>query len=142
MIDRQAIYNSLEKNVTRLTKSNKVFREFFEKYVLLELPVRVLLELQGTKEETVRYFPIGSRELQNDDLIIQVIKVLALTEVCNTWTEFEELIMKRKKSIIVAPEGSSEQNAFDKLLKGIMQVPKQEETKASGTKKSKKKKGD
>lgn len=54
----------------------------------------------------------------------QALKILSLMEASDTWKDFEKLVTKQKKN-----KKKNEITDFDKLLKGLMKVPKPDKKK-------------
>lgn len=76
-----------------------------KEYVLRYLDNSALLKLLG--DNTNKFPKLNEAILKDHNVLEQVIKLIALMEVSDTWEDFEKLIAKRKNNSAVD---------FDKIL--------------------------
>jgi hypothetical protein len=93
-------------------------KSFFEEYVMSEIPAVDVMAaaklLISGKEYSI---------LDNDNVLIEVLKNLGVMEVSANKEEFMALVAKKKGK----NKDKKEPTDFDKVLKGIMSVPKPKE---------------
>ncbi|WP_118972471.1 hypothetical protein [Taibaiella koreensis] len=123
-MDVNETYKKLLEELYRLT--NKEFSQsdrhmIFQRYIYDRIPDEEMSKaLKGKMKQLITVsLPDG---LQIEPILKQTLKILALMEVSDNWQEFENLANKKKK-----PDKPKELTDFDKILKGIFQVPKPKE---------------
>ena len=80
---------------------------------------------------------IGIKDLeidikQNDSLFVQLAKMTALMEVSGTWSDFEKLRNNRTTIGVTTLLSEEPESDFDKVLKGLLKVPKPDKKGVSG----------
>ncbi|WP_118951845.1 hypothetical protein [Taibaiella helva] len=118
-MDTNETYKKLLEELYRLTKKefNQADRHMiFQRYIYDRIPDEEMNKaLKGKMNKLVTVsLPDG---LALEPILKQTLKILALMEVSDNWQEFEKLADKKKKP-------DKELTDFDKILKGILNVPK------------------
>jgi hypothetical protein len=83
--------------------------DFIDTYVVVNVSSSDLLQIKDN------IYPVTPDLFNNDNILIEILKIIGVMEVSENKKEFENLIKKRKKK--------KELTDFDKILKGIMSVP-------------------
>jgi hypothetical protein len=125
-MDIEKIYDSFVENSVRLSKSKDLLQMVATEYVFKEMPPNVIITLLKSHPELPLPF-FNKDVLNNEEILIQTIKIISLMEASNTWDDFKKLHRKRKRN--ANPKEEINPQGFDKILKGIMQVPKPKENK-------------
>lgn len=120
MTIQEQIYNRFLKALTTLKNFEKIKENIFKDVAKTYLD-----------EKNISLTKL-SIKLNESDFLVKVAIITALMEASNNWKEFEDLHKKQKaneKSSTPQPTNTPELNDFDKILKGILQVPKPKEEK-------------
>lgn len=120
-MDINETYQSLLRELKRLTGrelSSSEIMTIWDEYIYSRIPdIEIRKALKGKMKKLVTVsLPEG---LNLEPILKQTLKVLALMEATDNWQEFESLANKKKK-----PDKPKELTDFDKILKGLFQVPK------------------
>lgn len=112
-------YQQLLKELHRLTGKELTPEErmsIYDKYIYGRIPDHEMSKaLKGKMKQLITVsLPDG---LQLEPILKQTLKILGIMEIAEDWEEFEKLAGKKKKP-------KKELTDFDKILKGIFQVPK------------------
>lgn len=115
MIIVKRIYSELKtliKELKKVTPTPKVLQEVNENYVLRYLTNSDLLALLRNNQNKLP--TLNEALLKEPAILEQVIKIIALMEVSDTWQDFEKLIAKRKTDNVTVD--------FDKILKALLKT--------------------
>lgn len=104
----------LDKQIKRL-KIGATTSEFYKYYIVDSLRGAIVLSLANQFED-----PINPNILDNDDVLIETIKIIGIMEISKDEKELVRLMNKRD-TIKLKP--TKEKTDFDKILTGIMKVP-------------------
>lgn len=85
----------------------------------------IIKELPSEKGNSYTETKFSIKLNENDELLVQTAIITALMEASKDWKEFEKLHKKQQKSKNNKPI-PKELTDFDHILKGILQVPKEE----------------
>jgi hypothetical protein len=123
----QEVYNNLLKEIERLIgkePSQEDKEDIFNTYIYTRVSDE---EMNKALKKNPGYLKILNTELpeglQFEPILNQTLKIIGVMEVSEAWEDFEKLQGKRKK------KPKKELTDFDKILKGITKVPKQDKTK-------------
>lgn len=112
-------YNHLLQELNRLIGRDLKGEEkhaVFQRYIYDRVPDQDMLKaIKGKKGLITVTLPEG---LQLEPILKQTQKILTLMEVSDNWEQFEGLADKGKK------KPDKELTDFDKILQGILEVPK------------------
>lgn len=97
-------------------------KELFEQEVLSKLLASELVDIMSLLQDTEG---VPADVLNNDTALIETLKLIGLMEASKDEKELQKLLEKKKKN-----KGSKKElTDFDKILKGILSVPKPKEDK-------------
>ena len=116
------IYQDFKDAVNRIDNIDNL-QIIAEEYIYDEIPPSNLTYIL---DANLLIPPFTEKILRNEAVLIQTAKILALMEASDNKKEFEKLFKKRKKTKDVE---ENDIEGFDKILKGIMKVPKPKDVK-------------
>lgn len=110
------IFDYLKKEIERLDLSLTI-EQVFEKIIFTSLSASDTISVANAgKDESI---------LNNDGVLIETLKLIGLMEAAKDEKELLKLLQKKEKNKGKKPEKTD----FDKILGGIMKVPKPKEDK-------------
>jgi transcriptional regulator with PAS, ATPase and Fis domain len=122
-MNAQATYTLLVNEVARLSNGSIDANTFIDKYIFGQLPDSTMLGISKTKQG------IRKPDLLVSLKVIAVAKhtekILTLMHASDDMKEFDKLVSKSKENQ-KEPE-KKEKTDFDKILGGIMKVPKKDD---------------
>ena len=124
MADNIEIYNILLEEIKRLKGkeiSSEERTEIFNEYIYRRVPDEEMNKfMKGKKNKLITVsLPDG---LDITPILKQTLKLIGIMDLCDNWGEFLQHNNKKK------PPADKELTDFDKILKGLSQVPKPPKT--------------
>lgn len=118
-------YSQIVQEINRLKGkelSDKELHEVFNEFIYTRIPDdKILQHMKGARNKLITLtLPDG---LNVPAINEQTLKILGIMEICEDWEQFENIQKKKKPK--------KELTDFDKILKGLSNVPKPPKDKPS-----------